>query len=321
MPGGIVTTRTSFNAQTKVLQRVVSHRAKEVPPLYPLVFQEVDNDAKRSFLDVGSYAEMGLLQQKNEGSAPASDQPFELIPTHFEFYTYALMASVSREAQYEDPLDLMGKLAPMLADSERVTKDVLYWNTINQGFNPIVLLPDGQPLFSNAHLLSPVVGQSGPFSKIGQTFSNSLGAVQLTPETLRMAEILFETMLSDRALPANRTPKFLMVHPNMVKTAQEVLGSPMAPYSNQNTVNTEYKAAEVLGNRYLTNQSAWYLVGAPSGYPSGDGHGLITSHKWQNSVWTWFDNSSRTWNISDEFRSTFGPTDWRGIVGSQGAGS
>lgn len=317
--GGRITTRTSEIAQTRVLQEIVSHRAVEAPPFYPKVFQEIGNDPLRSFIDVGSYAEMGTFQQKNEGDAPVYDQPFELIPAHFEFYTYSLAASVTREAQDEDPLHLMGKLAPMLADSERVTKDLLYWNTFNFAFNPIVTLYDNQPLISNAHLLSPVFGDSGPISKIGMTYSNSLGASQLTPDTLRAGELLFEMMLSDRALPSSRTPVWIMCHPSLAKVAQEVVGSRYEPGTDTNTINTEFGVAKVLPNRYLTNQSAWFLIGAP-GFPSGDGHQLITSHKRQYDVLTWFDPESRAWNISEEFRSTFGPVDWRSIVGSEGAG-
>lgn len=317
--GGRITTRTSEYAQTRVIQEIVSHRAVAAPPLYPKVFQEIGNDPTRSFIDVGSYAELGVFQQKNEGAPPAYDQPFELIPSHFEFYTYSLAASVTREAQDEDPLNLMGKLAPMLADSERVTKDLIYWNTINFAFDPIVTLYDGQPLISDAHLLSPVPGPTGPISKIGMTYSNSLGNSQLTPDTLRAGELLFEMMLSDRALPASRTPVYLMCHPSLAKVAQEMVDSKLEPGTDTNTINTEFGVVKVLPNRYMTNTSAWFLVGAP-GYPTGDGHQLITSHKRQYDVLTWFDPETRAWNISEEFRSTFGPADWRGICASQGAG-
>jgi hypothetical protein len=318
--GGRIDTRTSEYAQTRVLQKIVSHRAVETPPFYPNVYQEIGNDPRRSFMDVGSYAELGTFMQKNEGDAPAFDQPFELIPTHFEFYTYSLASSVTREAQDEDPLDLMGKLAPMLADSERVTKDLIYWNTFNFGFNPLVTLYDGQPLFSASHLLSPVVGDTGPISKIGMTYSNSLGNAQVTPDTIRLGELLFELTLSDRALPASRSPLYLMCHPNIAKICQEMVGSRLEPGTDTNTINTEYGVVKVLPNRYLTNTNAWFLVGAP-GFPNGNGHQLITSHKRQYDVLSWFDPITRAWNISEEFRSTFGPIDWRSLVGSQGAGA
>lgn len=316
---GAVTTRTPFYAQRMVMQKIVSHRAQEVPPFYPKVMAEVDNDPKRSFMQIGSYAELGLFQQKDELASPAYDQPFEIIPANFDFFTYALAAQVSREAQREDPLDLMGKLAPMLADSSRVTRDVMYNNVFNQAFNPIQTLYDGQPLCSTAHLLGAVPGDTGPISKMGQTFSNLIGAAQPSPEILRQMELIFELSLSDRSLPSERTAKYLMCHPNYAKAWQEVVGSPYAPNSNQNTINTEYQSVQIIANRYLTNVSAYFLMGAPT-FPKGDGHWIITSHKWLDDVWTWFDDQSRAWNISDEFRSTFGAADYRGFVGGPGAG-
>jgi hypothetical protein len=317
--GGVIDTRTSRLSQRMVLQRIVSHRAQEVPPRYTKFMREIDNDPKRSFFDIGAYAELGTFQEKAEGAAPAYDQPFELIPAHFDFTTYALAASVTREAQYEDPLELMGKLAPMLADSWRVTADIMYNNVWNQGFNPVQTLYDGQPLFSANHLLGAVPGDSGPISRISQTFSNLVGAVQPSPEVVRQMNLIFELTYSDRGLPSERTARYLMCHPNYTKSWQEILGSPYAPNSNENTVNTEYNVVQVEGNQFLTNPSAYFMLGAPT-FPGGNGHWVITSHKWQNDVWTWFDDQTRAWNISSEARSTFGAVDFRGAVGSPGAG-
>lgn len=317
---GLLTTRDQWYAQTRVQQAIVSNRAMEEPPWYPNIFQEIENDPKRTFLAIGAYAEMGLLQPKPEGAVPTYDEPFELIPSHFEFATFGIMTSITLEATYEDPMDLMGKLAPMMADSERVTKDVYYMSTINQGYNPVVTMSDGQPLFSQNHLLGPIASGVGPISAIGQTYSNSLGAVQLTAESLRAAELLLALMRSDRGLPQTRLQMYLMVHPSLDKIAKEVTGSPNAPTSSDNRVNTEHQAATVLSNQYLVNENAWYLIAAPQGINPQSGQSLITSHKFQNSVKVWYDPPTRNWNISDMFRSTWGARDWRGLVGSQGAG-
>ncbi len=317
--GGSVSTRTSYLASRMVLQKIVSHRAEEVPPFYPRIMSEVGNDPERAFFDIGAYAELGYFQQKDEGAAPAFDQPFELIPSHFEFNTFSLAAAVTREAQKEDPMDLMGKLAPMLADSWRSTEDVMYANVWNQAFNPIQTLYDGQPLCSANHLLSAVPGDSGPTARFGQTFSNLLGGVQPSPEALRQMELIFELSLSDRNLPQAREAMYVMCHPNYAKPWREIVGTPYAPNTDQNTINTEYEVVKVLANRYLTNVSAYFLLGAPT-FPKSSGHWVLVSHKWNNEVWTWFDDMTRAWNISSESRVTAGAADWRGVVGSPGAG-
>jgi hypothetical protein len=318
--GGNISTRTPYYSQTRTMQEVVSHRAVEEPPFFPNYYAERGNDKERSYIDIGSYTELGLMEQKDEGAPPALDQPWENIPSHFEFATFALMASVTLEAQDEDPLHLMGKLAPMLADSERVTKDITAANPINNGFNGVFTLYDGQPLFSQNHLLGPVVGDTGPVSNIGMTYSNLLGNIQLTPEAFNQMELLFALMLSDRGLPSHRTPIYLMCHPALNKVAREVTGSTNAPTSSDNRTNTEFEQAQVLLNRYLTNEAAWYLFAAPGGLTGGNGHALIYSSKWANSVEVWRDPVTRSWNISNMYRWTYGPADWRGLAASGGAG-
>src|SRR5271165_5920445 len=214
-----INTRTSLQAASKVLERAFTNRAQKVPPLYTKFFNIISTDPKRSFFSLLPIAELSTLRFKSEGAAPTYDQPFELIPMTLNYFTYALASFVTEEAQLEDPINLMGKLPAMLADSEQQTKDLMFWNVINLGFNANSLGNDGQPLFSVTHPLAPLPTPTGVISGVGQTFSNSLGAVQLTPEALQQAYILFETLLSDRGLPARRTPVWLLCHPQLAKTA------------------------------------------------------------------------------------------------------
>src|ERR1700676_990770 len=202
----IITTRTSIQAASKVLEKAFTNRAQKVPPLYQSYFNIIKTDPKRSFASFLPIAELGTLRFKDEGTVPVFDQPFELIPYTTNYFTYALAAMVTEEGQLEDPINLMGKLPAMLSDAEQQSKDLTFWNTINFGYNANVVGTDGLSLFNTAHPLGPIATPTGVVSSIGQTFSNSLGATQLTPEALQQAYILFETLLSDRGLPARRTP-------------------------------------------------------------------------------------------------------------------
>jgi hypothetical protein len=314
----ILNTRTSFQAASKVIEKAFTNRAQKVPPLYVKFFNVITTDPKRSFATFLPIAELGTLRFKTEGAAPVYDQPFELIPYTVNYFTYAMAATVTEEAQTEDPINFMGKLPAMLADSEQQTKDLIFWNTVNLGFSPNVLGSDGQPLFSTAHPLAPIATPTGVVSQINQTFSNSLGATQLTPEALQQAYILFETLLSDRGLPARRTPVWLLVGPQLAKTAEEILGSPYAPYTNQNTVNVEHETVKLMVVRYLTSSTAWYVFSSP-GDLEGDSHSLFVAHKWENRVSTWMDPQTSNYNIKTSFRSTYGFIGWRGGVASQGA--
>jgi hypothetical protein len=305
----IITTRTSPQAAQKVIEKAFSNRAVKVPPLYQSYFNIMKTDPKRSFATFLPIIEMSTLRFKDEGTAPIYDQPFEGIPYTTNYFTYALAAMVTEEAQLEDPINFMSKLPGMLADSEQQSKDLTFWNTINLGFNTNVVGTDGLPLFSAVHPLGPIATPTGIVSSVGQTFSNSLGATQLTPESLQQAYILFETLLSDRGLPARRTPVWLLCGPQLAKTAEEILGSPYAPYTNNNTINVEHETVKLKVVRYFTSPLFW-MISANPGEIDGDSHSLFVAHKWENRVATWMDPMTSNFNIKTSYRSAYGWINW-----------
>lgn len=301
------------------MEQTFTNEAEDTPPKYPLVFNDVTTDPKRPFATFMPYAGLGVLKQKTEGATPAYDQPYELIPTTWTYQTYALAATITEEAQLEDPLGLMAELPRMLARSERKTKDLLYWLILNLGFAPNVLGSDGLPLFAAAHPLGPISTANGVQSSIGQFLANSLGATQLTPESLYQAQVLFETSRDDRGLTQRRTAVDLVVGVQMGKIAAEVLGAPLAPYTANNTPNTEHKVLNLIVSEYLTNPYAWFVLGNKNGGKLGnDSHSMSVAHKWQNRVKTWPDPATDNWNVKTSFRSTYGFVGFRSAVGSQG---
>ena len=319
MPGGVISTRTEIQAAAKVMEQTFQNESQDTPPKYPMLFNDVSTDPKRSFAMFMPYAGLGVLKQKTEGGTPTYDQPYELIPTTWTYQTYALAATITEEAQLEDPLGLMAELPKMLARSERKTKDLLYTLILNLGFAPNVLGSDGLPLFAAAHPLGPIATPTGAISSIGQTFSNSLGATQLTPEALYQMQVLFETQRDDRGLTMRGTMVDLVVGVQLGKIAAECIGAPLAPYTTNNTPNTEHKVLNLVVNEYLTNTYGWYGLGNKSGGKlGGDAHSLSVAHKWQNRVKTWIDPQTDNWNIKTSFRSTYGFVTWNNVVGSSG---
>ena len=322
MPIGI-TTNTTIQGQTKVIEKAYLSETDKVPPQYQNIIATLSSDDRRRFVTFLPYAGLGAFQEKTEGMAPAFDSPFEMIPFTAVYNTYALAAMVSEEAELEDPIDLKGKLPRMLAKAERNTKDLQIANLLNLGFSPTMLGADGQPLFSTVHPLGPIATPTGVVSQIGQTFSNSLGNSDLTPETLHQGELLFETMLDDRGKKDKRTTRTLAVSPNLDKIAKEVLGTPYKPYTPDNTINTEYQSQELFTWRDLVNPFAWFLLGA-KGEPDmedDDCHGLAVWFKWQNKVNAWEDPMTSSFFIKSRYRMALGFWTWRGAVGSNGAGA
>ncbi len=314
-------TRTSTQAQTKVLDETFYNEIKTgVPPVFQSLVNVITPQAKRSVMTALPMAGLGTTEFKGEGQAPAYDQPYELIPISATFFTYALAVKATEEAQEDDISGLVADIPEQLAKSSRMSKDLVINQLFNLAFNLNVLYNDGQPLCSQAHPLGPVSSPTGIYSSVGSTFSNSLGATALTPESLQQAYILFATLLNDRGLPDMRTPKTLMVPPAMVKVAQEIVGSARAPFSNDNRVNVLEGTVEVFGNRYLTNANAWFVLG-PQGNPfkGGDNHQLFAAFKKQNAFKAWRDDETGNYNQKASDRYTYGAAGWRGLVGSQGA--
>src|SRR5476651_2844781 len=99
MPGpSIFTTNTNFQSQSKVLKAVYSKENKEAPPLYPMLFNNYDNEPARSFMTFLPVTNMGTFFQKNEGAAPAFDNLSESTVSTYNFQTYALAYKLTEEA-------------------------------------------------------------------------------------------------------------------------------------------------------------------------------------------------------------------------------
>lgn len=312
---GQITTNTFYQAATKVVKATFIKNANKVKPLYTEVFAASSNDSKRPFMTVLPIVELGTMSLKPEGSTPVFDQAYEGTATTFNFLTYALAYKITEEAELEDAKDLIKKLPAMLAYSEQVTKELLFWNVFNLAFTSGVNGADGVPLCSASHPLG-----GGTAAAYG-TVSNSGGSTALTPESLQNAYIAFETLNSDRNLPSFRTPKKLVVPPQLHKVAQEILGSPYYPYSNENKVNVVNGTVDLLVSRYITSNTAWFLTSAPGGIDNleGDTNSLVVSFKWQNKTRAWVDEATGNMNQRASFRCTYGWVDFRGFYGSQGS--
>jgi hypothetical protein len=302
-----------------MLEEAFFDKCREIPPDHQRFFNIVDTDPKRPFATWIRWAGLGTLQWKPEGAPPSYDQPIELTPVTMNFFTFALAVTATKEAQMEDPENIIAMMPAELAEAEQNTKDAIYMQTYNSAFNPNVTYAyDGLPLCSAVHPLGPQATPTGFTGQFG-TFSNTLGALSLTPDAVFQGRLLMETLLDDRGQPDRRDQVDLIVHPTQEKIAEEVLGTPKVPYSNDNTVNTEYKGLKIKSSVWLTNPYAWFIQSKMGNPTKGKGHGLLISYKWQNDYYTFYDQRTRNREQSTSFRGAHTAVTWRGIVGSQGA--
>lgn len=320
MANALWTTNSPFIASTHLLDAKYKDELSNVPPQYTVCINEYTPKDKRRYVQFLPYTGLGNFRQKGEGDAPTFDAPNEMIPFTAIFSTYALASAVSREATVEDPLDILAELPGMMAKACRNTKDLLAVGMHNNAFSPAKPISDGQPLCSSAHPLNPIVTPTGVVSRIGQTFSNSIGNTQPTPESIRSMELLFETMLDDRGKKDKRTPETLVFHPQMSQIFEEINGTPTAPYENTRKINIQHAKWNLFAWRDLSSPYAWFMMG-PKGKPGSDCHGLTVWFRWQSDFDSFRDPLTKNRIVTDSFRMAVGSWTWRGITGSAGAGA
>lgn len=323
----LMTTNTSFQKQSKVIHRDYLNERNDIPEQWRRFFNEYTPPKRGSFIQYMPIVGLGNFYQKDEGAAPVFDSPSEGLPFFTKFSTYSLAVMISKEARREDPLDLIARAPKLLAKSARDSKDKITVAMYNFAFSGGKLLPDGQPLISANHLMDPQISPTGGvYSASGLTYSNSLGASQLTPEALMDGDTLMESLIDDRGKKDKRTLRKLIVpnNPVLIQIAQEIVGTPTAPYENLKKKNVQENRWEVLVNRDLSSQYNWFLQ-AGNGEPGEDCHALTVWIRWNDGdkEWGWntfTDPMTGNYCIISSFRLAIGAWQWQGIVGSTGAG-
>ena len=220
----------------------------------------------------------------------------------------ALRYIVSKEMAREDAKKIIPKLPGLLRYSSDQTKENLFWSTYNQAFNSAVTLADGQPLCSNAH---PCTGA------LSVTYSNYLGSVALTVESLQQAINLAASLPDDRGLLTYRTLKDLVYPIGLHKTVVEVLDSFYYPTSDENKVNAVAGSVEPHAIEYLlanTNGPFQWFVQAGKGALGTDSHTVFANVKWDEQR-AWVDENTSSMNHETEFRSRMGPLTARVLSG------
>lgn len=311
----VINTRTYFQAQSKIVEKIYTNSAPQKPLKYPSVFNNYQGDYERAFFQYLSLVGFGTLGVKSEGEIPVVDASKEGLLSFFAYTSYALRYIVTKEMMREDAKTIIPKLPGLLRYSSDQTKEYLFWNVLNFAFNSNVLLADGQPLCSTAHPLQGASVQPGV-----TTYSNSLGAVPLTVETLQQARLLMATIPDDRGLLSYRTPVKLISPPGLDQVAQEVLGSGYYPSSDENRINAVAGSVGYQPIEYLTSAAngpfPWFIL-APQGEVGQNSHSLFASVKWDEQR-AYYDDPTESMIHSTEFRACWGSVDGRGIVGSLG---
>jgi phage major head subunit gpT-like protein len=232
---------------------------------YPMLFNEESSDSE--YEQELEMAGLGPLQEKPENASTAYNNMIQGGSKRAVHLTYSLGVRTSKELWDDDKYGIIKMGPKALARSTRFTEEVIAWNIINQGFSTNITTFDGQALFSNQHYL---LGGAGA-TNIGPGLANVISAagtypnrpptdIDLSVAGLQLATNYANRMVDNQGMPINVKFKYLVIPPELVFIAREILGSSGQPYSSDNTINSilaeDYKF--MVGN-YLTSGSAWYL--------------------------------------------------------------
>jgi hypothetical protein len=233
---------------------------------YPMLFNVKSSDSE--FEQELEMMGVGPLQEKPENSSTAYNDMVQLGSRRATHLTYSLGIRTSKELWDDDKYGLIRMGPKALARSTRFTEEVVAWNIINNGFSSTtgVVTFDGQSIFNNQHYL----GGGSAATNITPGLTNVISAagtypnrpptdIDLSVAGLQLMTNYANRMVDNTGFPINVKFRHILIPPELVFIAREILGSTGQPYTADNTINSliaeDYKF--LIGN-YLASGSAWY---------------------------------------------------------------
>jgi len=299
-------TRNNFRRQLQEgLNTVFGLEYDRHPEEWPDIF-DVETSQKAYEEDVLMYA-LGPAPVKAEAEAMQYDDGGESYVARYHHETIVLGFAISEEAEEDGLYGSFGnKLSRGLARSHLHTKEVKGANILNNGFSSSFPGGDGVPLFSTAH---PLAG--------GGVLANKLQTpADLSEASLEEILILMSEWTDDRGIPIRAQAKKLIVPPELQFVATRLLFSQYQTDTGDNNISAIYKLGSVRDgfsvNHRLTDPDAWFIK-----TDVADGLKHFVRKAISGGVEGDFDTG--TVRFKKRARYSFGWTDWRGSVASEGA--
>jgi len=266
-------------------------------------------DTKKATTTTFRMTDFGTLRLKGEGASIIQDEPIFGGSKTFQPVRFALKYGVTQETQDHELYGQVNTLEQGLMKSAIDQQEVLAANVLNGAFGTTDQDGysstgfDGLQLCSTAH--TRLDG--------GATIANRPATdADLGVASLQNGLIAFENIKDDRGRPVRILPQLLIVSPEDIFTAEELLSSEYKPGTANNEVNAVRKyGLTYMVAHYKTDTDAWFLKGDKTGI---------------KYIW---DVRPRTemWEDKDKeviFRKCVqgmfvGHDSWRGFYGTSGA--
>lgn len=286
--------------------RVFDNKYREVPLIGDQFFNTETSD--RKYLDSYGYTGFGNPEVVREGEEYPMTDAMPTPGKTVETTKYGLGYEITEELLRYDQYGVMRKLPEMLADSMKYFQDLLALDVFVRGQTGARRGADGQPLFSNAHVIE----------QTGATASNIGTPAALDATSLKAALMSFRTQKNALGRTMSVRPKYLVVAPSLEFTARTLLNTQQAVGSNNNDINIVAQEGlqlivwPALAESPVT-QNAWFLL------PEKSEHELF---KWvqvplDHVMW---DEPKRDVVVHrSRYQLTYDFWDWRNVYANYGA--
>jgi phage major head subunit gpT-like protein len=276
----------------------------EKPMVCDRVFDEKSSD--KAYEEYVEETGFGLAPVKPEGNGISYDTDRQGYVSRITNTTYGLGSQITEEAIDDNQYEAVGqKKAAKLARSMRQTKENVFANILNRGFNSSYAGGDGKELLATDH------------PTLDGTQSNELAtAADLSEASLEDMLTLCRQMKDSRGLRIQAKGRLLIVPPQLEFDATRILKSVLRTGTDHNDINAMRELGSlpdgVVVWDYLTDSDAFFVK-------TDIEDGLIRQQRKALALQqdNDFDTSNALMKATERYAG--GWADWRGIVGSPGA--
>jgi len=260
-------------------------------------------NSRKAFEEIVGTSGLGLAAVKGEGAPVSYDVMTQGFTSRFQHLDYALGTIITRNMIDDDVYDVVGKMrVENLAESMRITKEIVGANILNRAFNSDYTGGDALELCSALHV-----------NVAGGTYQNELSTpADLSEASLEQACIDISKWTNDRGLQIKAMAQDLIIPSDLMFEAERIINSSGRVGTSDNDKNAIMGKFNIKVNHYLTDTAAFFLK-------TNVKHGLI--HFERRSDDFTMDNDFDTDNAKYKAtgRYSFGWADPKGIYGSPGA--
>ena len=269
------------------------------------VFSSLFNirDMNKMTITDAKLAGFGPLQDQAFGSKIKFDDPLSPIDKSYTYSVRGLAYKILEALWMNDLYGEVERFEKDLMDSAHDDTETSAASVFNNGFGTTNTGFDGLALFSTAH--TRLDGGSNQANKASTDEALSVSGIKNGLITMRK-------WVNDRGRPRIHTPQKLIIPPDLMMTAYEILDSEKHPETANNTVNVikgRFNLSLTIWN-YLTSTTAWFI--------EADNHDLnfLWRFRPQSGTRTEWDTESIDRKVRQGYAYGFG--EWRGIYGSDG---